>query len=502
MSKNQQSNNELNNNPDVVLIGGGIMSATLGVILKRLQPQMTIQIIEALPSVALESSHAWNNAGTGHAALCELNYTPQHADGSVTIDKAVVINEQFEQSKQFWAYLVEQGVLTTPEDFIRKVPHMSFVRGEDGVDFLSSRFKAMTQHHFFSEMTYSEDLNEIREWAPLLSQGRATTDGIAVTRVEGGTDIDFGSLTQKLINHLISLDGVTLATETSVRDIDRASDGGWKVRVRRAGEFSSETIRGKFVFIGAGGGSLKLLQKSGIREGKGFGGFPVSGQFLVCDDEEIIEKHAAKVYGRAAVGAPPMSVPHLDTRVIDGKKSLLFGPFAGFSPKFLKRGSIFDLVASVRPDNLWPMLAVGRDNMSLTEYLYQECVNTHKDRVDTLREFFPEAEEGNWSLVTAGQRVQIIKKDPEVGGKLQFGTEVVSSKDGSIAALLGASPGASTSVAIILEVLESCFGEQVKSAQWQSELKKMVASYGKVLADDEGLYRTERSRADKALGII
>ncbi len=502
MSNNQVTDSELNNNPDVVLIGGGIMSATLGVMLKKLKPDTTIQIIEALPSVALESSHAWNNAGTGHAALCELNYTPQHADGSVTIDKAVGINEQFEQSKQFWAYLVEQGVIDAPENFIRKVPHMSFVRGEDGVDFLANRFKAMAEHHFFSEMTYSEDVNEIGEWAPLLAAGRAEGEKIAATRVDGGTDIDFGSLTQILINHLTSLKGVTIATETSVRDIDRTSNGGWKVRVRRDGELSSEKVYGKFVFIGAGGGSLKLLQKSGVREGKGFGGFPVSGQFLVCQDEAIIEKHAAKVYGKAAVGAPPMSVPHLDTRVIDGKKSLLFGPYAGFSPKFLKRGSIFDLISSVKPDNLGPMLAVGRDNMSLTEYLYQECVNTHKDRVSVLREFFPDAEDKDWTLETAGQRVQIIKKDPVVGGKLQFGTEVVSSQDGTIAALLGASPGASTSVAIILEVLDRCFGEEVKSAAWQSELKTMVSSFGVVLANDAELYQKERSRADKALGIL
>lgn len=502
MSKNQSTSSELNNNPDVVLIGGGIMSATLGVMLKKLKPALTIQIIESLPSVALESSHAWNNAGTGHAALCELNYTPQHADGSVTIDKAVGINEQFEQSKQFWAFLVEQGVIENPADFIRKVPHMSFCRGEDGVDFLSNRFKAMADHHFFSDMTYSDNVDEIGEWAPLLAQGRAEGEKIAATRVDGGTDIDFGSLTQILIDHLKSLDGVTLATETSVRDIDRTSDGGWKVRVRRDGELSSEKVYGKFVFIGAGGGSLKLLQKSGIREGKGFGGFPVSGQFLVCQDEEIIAKHAAKVYGKAAVGAPPMSVPHLDTRVIDGKKSLLFGPYAGFSPKFLKRGSIFDLISSVKPDNLGPMLAVGRDNMSLTEYLYQECVNTHKDRVTVLREFFPEAEEKDWTLETAGQRVQIIKKDPEVGGKLQFGTEVVSAQDGTIAALLGASPGASTSVAIILEVLERCFADEVKSAGWQQELKTMVSSYGSVLATDAELYTKERSRADKALGIV
>ncbi|MFC4991655.1 malate dehydrogenase (quinone) [Rubritalea tangerina] len=502
MSTQQASTTELNNNPDVVLIGGGIMSATLGVMLKQLRPETTIQIIESLPSVALESSHAWNNAGTGHAALCELNYTPQHADGSVTIDKAVKINEQFEQSKQFWAYLVEQGVIDAPEDFIRKVPHMSFVRGEDGVDFLSKRFQAMAEHHFFGEMEYSEDVAEIGKWAPLLSEGRGENEKIAATRVDGGTDIDFGSLTQILINHLVSLDGVSIATETSVRDIDRTSEGGWKVRVREDGELSSEKIYAKFVFIGAGGGSLKLLQKSGIREGKGFGGFPVSGQFLVCQDEEIIEKHAAKVYGKAAVGAPPMSVPHLDTRVIDGKKSLLFGPYAGFSPKFLKRGSVFDLVASVKPDNLGPMLAVGRDNMTLTEYLYQECVNTHKDRVEVLREFFPDAEEKDWTLVTAGQRVQIIKKDPEVGGKLQFGTEVVASQDGTIAALLGASPGASTSVSIILEVLERCFADEVSSAAWQKGLKEMVSSYGEVLADDAGRYRSERDRADKALGIV
>lgn len=502
MSKNQVTSSELNNNPDVILIGGGIMSATLGVMLKKLKPALTIQIIESLPSVALESSHAWNNAGTGHAALCELNYTPQHADGSVTIDKAVGINEQFEQSKQFWAFLVEQGVIENPADFIRKVPHMSFCRGEDGVDFLSNRFKAMAEHHFFNDMTYSDDVSEIGEWAPLLAQGRAEGEKIAATRVDGGTDIDFGSLTQILIDHLKSLDGVSLATETSVRDIDRTSDGGWKVRVRRDGELSSEKVYGKFVFIGAGGGSLKLLQKSGIREGKGFGGFPVSGQFLVCQDEAIIAKHAAKVYGKAAVGAPPMSVPHLDTRVIDGKKSLLFGPYAGFSPKFLKRGSVFDLISTVKPDNLWPMLAVGRDNMSLTEYLYQECVNTHKDRVAVLREFFPEAEEKDWTLETAGQRVQIIKKDTDVGGKLQFGTEVVSSQDGTIAALLGASPGASTSVAIILEVLERCFADEVKSADWQKELKTMVSSYGAVLASDAELYKQERSRADGALGIV
>lgn len=498
----KSADKQLINHPDVVLIGGGIMSATLGVMLKELNPALSIQIIESQASVALESSYAWNNAGTGHAALCELNYTPQKPDGSVAIDKAVEINEKFEQSKQFWAYLTESGVIKCPSDFIRKVPHMSFVKGENGCNFLRARYEAMAGHHFFSEMEYSEDLNAIAQWAPLLVDGRNEGEKIAATRVESGTDIDFGSLTQKLIDHLVGLEGVGLATETVVRDIDRARDGRWKVRVRRDGEFTTDRISAKFVFIGAGGGSLKLLQKSGIPEGKGFGGFPVSGQFLVCENEELVEKHSAKVYGMAAVGAPPMSVPHLDTRVIDGKKSLLFGPYAGFSPKFLKKGSIFDLITSVTLDNLGPMLAAGRDNMSLTEYLYQEVVNKHVDRVDMLRDFFPAAKYGEWSLTTAGQRVQIIKKDPEVGGKLQFGTEVVTASDGSISALLGASPGASTSVAIILEVLEKCFPEELKQASWQDKMKEMVAAYGESLASDPERYQQLRSNADAILGLV
>lgn len=303
------------------------------------------------------------------------------------------------------------------------------------------------------------------------------------------------------MNYLKGLDGVSVVTETSVRDLDQRSDGTWKVRVRRDGEFGSEKINAKFVFIGAGGGSLKLLQKSDIPEGRGFGGFPVSGQFLVCDDEELIAKHSAKVYGRAAVGAPPMSVPHLDTRVIDGKKSLLFGPYAGFSPKFLKSGSMFDLLSSVRMDNLVPMLSAGAKNLSLTEYLYQEVMNSHTDRVDMLRDFYPAAEDGEWRLVTAGQRVQIIKKDPDGGGKLQFGTEVVSAEDGSLAALLGASPGASTSVSIVLEVLERCFGDEAKESGWMEGLKEMVASYGESLAENRQRYEEVRSRSDRALGI-
>ncbi len=493
--------NGLIKKPDVVLIGGGIMSATLGIILKKLDPELTIQIVELLSSVAMESSHAWNNAGTGHAALCELNYTSVSEDGKVDISKAIGINESFELSKQFWASLVEDGVIEDPAEFIRTVPHMSFVRGADNVDFLKARYEAMSGHHFFDEMEYAEDAEQIAKWTPLLEEGRSSAEKTAVTRVDSGTDIDFGSLTKVLFNHLVSLDGVELATSTAVRDLDQKKSGEWEVKVKQVGDFFSEKIHASFVFIGAGGGSLKLLQKSDIPEGEGFGGFPISGQFLVCNNQELVEKHHAKVYGKAAVGAPPMSVPHLDTRVIQGRNSLLFGPYAGFSPKFLKKGSMLDLLSSVTLDNIGPMLAVGRDNMNLTEYLYQEVINTHTDRMDMLREFFPDAKDEEWDLVTAGQRVQIIKKDPEKGGKLQFGTEVVAAKDGSLSALLGASPGASTAVAIIIEVLETCFADEMANPEWVEKVQSMVPSYKYSLAEDKELYERTRAKADAALKI-
>lgn len=476
------------------------MSATLGIVLKQLRPEITIQLIESLEDVALESSQAWNNAGTGHAALCELNYTAEDADGNVDISKALKIFESFEESKQFWSFLIEQGLIDQPEDFIRRVPHMSFVRGADNVRYLKNRHDAMSAHHFFAEMEFTTDHQVIEEWAPLLTKGRSESEPLALTRIKNGTDIDFGTLTAKLVSRLSKMDGVQINLNTEVCNLDKNKDGTWRVKARRNGEMGSDRINSKFVFIGAGGGSLHLLQKSNIPEGKGFGGFPVSGQFLVCNKQEIVDEHQAKVYGKAAVGAPPMSVPHLDTRVIDGKTALLFGPYAGFSPKFLKKGSIFDLIKSVKPNNLIPMLAVGKDNMSLTEYLYQEVMNSHNDRCDMLREFFPEAKNEDWDLVTAGQRVQIIKKVPEIGGKLQFGTEVVASADGSIAALLGASPGASTSVSIILTVLEKCFANDMKG-EWAEKLTEFVPSYRESLNDDAVRFKELNQRSCEALQL-
>jgi len=484
---------------DVVLIGGGIMSATLGVILHQLDPSLKIQIVEALADVARESSNPWNNAGTGHAALCELNYTKESADGSVDISQAIEVNEAFELSKHFWAYLVEKGILPEPSSFIHKVPHMSFVKGQDDCAFLKNRFEQMSSHHFFSEMEYTEDADVIKQWAPLLLSGRSETEKIAATRVKGGTDVNFGSLTKHLVDYLSAQEGILLATQHRVKDLKRLKNGDWRVTVRNMEKKVTRTIDTKFVFVGAGGASLPLLQKSKIPEGKGYGGFPVSGQFLVCDNPEIVQHHQAKVYGKAAVGAPPMSVPHLDTRIIDGKASLLFGPFAGFSPRFLKSGSITDLPSSVKLTNLAPMLAVGRDNLSLTRYLIEQCMQSDLDRLDALKEFYPDSKLEDWRLLTAGQRVQVIKSHADKGGALQFGTETIISEDGTISALLGASPGASTAVDVMLKLIETSFAHRLD--EWRPKLQQLVPGWDADLAHQPEKYQAYRKSADTKLGL-
>ena len=487
--------------PDVVLVGAGIMSATLGMLLKQLSPGLTIEILESLDLIAGESSNAWNNAGTGHAALCELNYTPQREDGSVDISKAVGINESFEVSKQFWSYLVGAGLLKSPETFIRAVPHLSFVRGEENVDFLAKRFGELHKHHLFSSMEYSEDREVLAGWMPLVMEGRDQGEAVAATRALLGTDVNFGSLTRSMIEWLKAQEGVTVHLNHRVHGLNRGADGRWRIFVQNKGDGAKRTANANFVFLGAGGGALPLLQKADIPEGKGFGGFPVSGQWLRCDKAEIVDRHNAKVYGKAAVGAPPMSVPHLDTRVIDGKRSLLFGPYAGFSTKFLKHGSLLDLAESVKPDNLFPLLSAGKDNVDLTRYLIGQVLQSPKDRLAVLKEFVPTAKKQDWRLEIAGQRVQIIKKDPDRGGVLQFGTEVVSSSDGSMAALLGASPGASTSVSIMLQLLQRCFKDRMTAGDWQTKLKQMIPSFGESLAKDARLSDEVTSRSNQILHL-
>ncbi|MCL7745604.1 malate:quinone oxidoreductase [Halalkalibacter alkaliphilus] len=484
---------------DVILIGAGIMSATLGTLLKELVPEWEIKVFEKLTNAGEESSNEWNNAGTGHAALCELNYTAEKADGSIDISKAIKINEDFQVSMQFWSYLVKSKLLRNPQDFIMPLPHMSLVQGEENVSFLKKRFEALSENPLFKGMEFSEDPEKLMEWIPLIMQDRSTKESIAATKVDSGTDVNFGALTRMLVDHL-KTKNVKLNYKHSVTDITRTSDGLWELKVRNLDSGMVESHTAKFVFIGGGGGSLHLLQKSGIPEGKNIGGFPVSGIFLSCNNPDVVAKHHAKVYGKAKVGAPPMSVPHLDTRYIDSKKSLLFGPFAGFSPKFLKYGSVFDLLTSVKPDNLVTMLAAGAKNMSLTKYLIQQVMLSKEKRMDELREFIPNAKSEDWDLIVAGQRVQVIK-DTEAGGKgtLQFGTEVITAADGSISALLGASPGASTAVSVMLEVIEKCFPEQVK--EWEPKIKEMIPSYGVSLMENPELIEEIHTSTSKTLGF-
>jgi len=485
---------------DMVLVGAGIMSATLAVLLKELDPNIKLEIVELQESGAIESSNPWNNAGTGHAGLCELNYTPDSKDGTIDIKKAVLINTQFEVSKQFWAYLADREGFGSPRDFINPVPHLSFVRGSKNIDYLKRRFDALKTHHAFADMEYSEDRATLAEWMPLMMPGRDPSEPIAATRAMNGTDVNFGAVTSQLLGYLARSGGVKVSYNQKVTGLDRTASG-WKVDIKNTRTGGSRQVQAGFVFLGAGGAALPLLQMSGIEEGKGFGGFPVSGQWLRCDNQEIVKQHQAKVYSLAAVGAPPMSVPHLDTRVVDGKKSLLFGPYAGFTTKFLKRGSFMDLPLSIRPSNIGPMMAVARDNMDLTRYLIKEVMQSMEDRLATLRGFYPEAKAEDWRLEIAGQRVQIIKKDPKKGGILQFGTELVAAKDGTIAALLGASPGASVTVSIMLDLLERCFPEQYRSQAWSSKLQEMFPAREATLQNDAAAYREISEMADKRLGL-
>lgn len=486
------------NSHDVILIGGGIMSATLGTLLKELAPDWKITVFERLAKTGEESSNEWNNAGTGHSSLCELNYTVEKQDGSIDMSKAININEQFQVSKQFWSYLVKQNLIQNPQDFIVSVPHMSFLEGEQNVAFLKKRFEALANCPLFQGMEFSDDPAKLAEWIPLIMKGRTVNKPIAATRIETGTDVNFGALTRMLFEHLKN-QNVNLKLKHQVDDIKRTRDGSWQLTVKNRDKGANEQHTAKFVFIGCGGGSLPLLQKSQIPEGKGIGGFPVSGIFLVCQKPEIVAQHHAKVYAKAPVGAPPMSVPHLDTRRINGKESLLFGPFAGFSPRFLKNGSLLDLITSIKTDNLGTMLGAAVNNVPLTTYLIRQLMLSKEERINSLRDFVPNANGEDWDLLEAGQRVQILKNTAAGKGTIQFGTEVISAADGSIAALLGASPGASTAVSVMLSLIKKCFPEQVTA--WEPKLREMIPSYGVALAEKPELFAEIHESTAGALGL-
>ncbi len=486
---------------DVLLIGGGIMSSTLGVWLNELEPGMSMEMVERLDGVALESSNGWNNAGTGHSALAELNYTPQDKNGNVEIPKAIEINEAFQISRQFWAWQVKNGVLKNPHSFINSTPHMSFVWGDDNIKFLKKRYEALQASPLFAGMQYSEDPAQIKKWVPLMMEGRDPNQKIAATWSPLGTDVNFGEITRQFASYLQTKPNFSLKLSSEVEDIVRNEDGGWRVTYKNLKDGTETQTDAKFVFIGAGGGALHLLQKSGIPEAREYAGFPVGGSFLVTENPTIAEQHLAKAYGKASVGAPPMSVPHLDTRVLDGKRVILFGPFATFSTKFLKEGSYLDLLTTTTTHNVWPMTKVGIKEYPLVEYLAGQLMLSDEDRLNALKEYFPNAKAEDWRLWQAGQRVQIIKRDEAAGGVLKLGTEIVASEDGSIAGLLGASPGASTAAPIMLTVLEKVFKDKVATPAWQEKLRQIVPSYGTKLNNDPARVAQEWAYTSKVLEL-
>ena len=466
---------------DFLLIGGGIMSASLGTWLHALEPDWKQVMVEKLDGVALESSNGWNNAGTGHSANMELNYTPERADGSIDVSKALEINEQFMISRQFWTAQVQRGVLNSPHSFINSTPHMSFVWGDKNVDYLAKRYAALQNTTLFQGMKFSTNHEQIKQWAPLVMEGRSAEQKVAATWTPVGTDVNYGEITRQLIGSLKKNPNFSLQTSSEVTEFERNKDNSWHVTVKDVVSGDEHAIDAKYVFIGAGGGALKLLQETGIEEGKNYAGFPVGGSFLMTENPEIAKRHLEKVYGQASVGAPPMSVPHLDARVIDGKQVVLFGPFATFSTKFLKNGSVFDLLSTTTFGNVLPMSNVGIDNFDLVKYLVSQVMLDDDDRFAALKEYYPDARQEDWKLIQAGQRVQIIKKDEQKGGILKLGTEIVIDKEKTVAALLGASPGASTAAPIALNVLKQMFPEQFKSADWQDKIHQIVPSYGQTL---------------------
>ena len=483
---------------DVLLVGAGIMSATLGALVKNLEPTWSISLYERLGGPARESSDPWNNAGTGHSALCELNYTPQRPDGTVDVTKAITVNQQFQLSRQFWSHGVSQGFLGDPRTFINAVPHVSFVRGEKDAAYLKARHEALVDNPLFAGIQYIDDRDEVARRLPLMSAGRSDDELLALNWSDGGTDVDFGSLTRQLLDHL-ERGGAELNYDHEVRNLKQNSDSTWTVVVKDTRTGQKTRVNARFVFVGAGGGALHLLQKSGIPEIRGFGGFPVSGQFLRTTNADLAEGHHAKVYGKPPVGAPPMSVPHLDTRLVDGKPSLMFGPYAGFSPRFLKAGHLTDLPRSVKPNNLFSMLGVGLNSMPLTVYLIKELLKSREQRVEGLLEFAPSIDGDDFELITAGQRVQTIRRNG-ASGTLEFGTCTVSHSDGTIAGLLGASPGASTAVAAMVDVLESCFPDRLDA--WRPRLVDMMPSYGTDLMKDTSLLSDLRAWSDKTLRLV
>lgn len=307
---------------------------------------------------------------------------------------------------------------------------------------------------------------------------------VAATKMDAGTDVNFGEIARKLLSWLNAQPDCSIATNHRVVDLKKMGDR-WNVVAKDQSSNRRIETRARFVFIGAGGGSLPLLQKSGIPEIRGYGGFPVGGQWLVCDSPDVVSQHQAKVYGQAQEEAPTMAVPHLDTRVLDGKKWLLFGPFAAWTTKFLHGGGKWtDLPLSLKLNNLGTLAQTGMTNIPLVKYLIEQGTQSMSTRLDLLRTYYPEARTEDWKLQDAGIRVQAVKQEDGKAGIVHYGTEVLASSDRSICALLGASPGASVSVSIMLEVIETCLPHLLDQPPGKSSIQQLIPTYGEDLMPD------------------
>jgi malate dehydrogenase (quinone) len=494
-----QSGAQVTAKADAVLIGAGIMSATLGALLRRLEPDWSIALVERLDAAGAESSGPWNNAGTGHSGLCELFYTPQQPDGSIDVRKAVRVNEEFQVTRQFWSYAADNGMLSDVRGFLNPVPHVSFVQGAERVDYLRRRRQALAGNPLFARTEWIDDADEFARRLPLMAAKRDFSQPLALDWSADGTDVDFGALSRQLIGYGVR-NGTTALFGHEVRNLSRQRDASWTLTVRNRRTGKNRKLNARFVFVGAGGQALRLLQKSGISEAKGFGGFPIAGKFLRSGNPAITVEHRAKVYGLPAVGAPAMTAAHLDARIVNGKPWLLFGPFAGWSPKFLKHGHVTDLPRSVTPRNVAPVIGVGVTQLQLVNYLIGQLRLSQPARVGALREFVPSAVGSDWELTTAGQRVQVIRPTKRKGGVLEFDTTVLGAADGSIAGLLGASPGASTAVSAMLGVLQRCFPDRYQA--WLPTLKDMVPSLGASLSEEPALFDEVWSLGTKSLGLM
>lgn len=481
---------------NVVIIGAGIMGTTFATLAKELAPELDITILERLDKAGAGNSWAFNNAGTGHEANCELNYTP--VDGEViSVEKALKIHAQFNVAKQFWAYLLKKGAIKNPTSFINPTRHCTLV-SESSIEELKLRFNEMSAHHFFEGMRYSDDFDEIKSWIPYTMEGRPRHEKMAATIVETGTDVNFGALTEQMAGYATSQLGVKIEYGVHVQRVHRSPAGSWLLETRQNG--NAVQHRADVLFVGAGGGAFPILKKSHLPFARRFTGFPVGGRFLQAEiTEEQASQYRAKTYGKAEVGAPPMSVPHLDLRVAEGKHYLLFGPFASFKPVLEKGRGFLDYLSSMRLHDIPGLLNVAVEHFPLVKYLVSETFKGEKSMLDSLEKFAPGlSSRFNWQPVEAGQRVQIIKD-----GDLQMGTEIIVSTDKTYGTILGASPGASVSPEVMLRALEQlvpslCAGESAKE-----KLKEMFPEDKlEALINNPDHYREIRDTVNQTLGII